>query len=330
MLWLITGGCGFIGRNLVAKLLASGAGHRIRVLDDLSVGTEAGLAQVAPFERVPRAEVGSGSSAVELVVGDIRDYDTVEAAAKGVDAVVHLAACTGVIPSLEDPFADCRTNVLGTLNCLQAARVAGARRFVFASSGAPLGEQEPPLTEDLAPRPLSPYGASKLAGEGYCTAFHGSFGLGTMALRFSNVYGPLSGAKESVVAKFIKRALSGQKLEVFGDGSQTRDYIYVEDLVECIITSAQADVGGEVVQVATGLETPLLELLTALQRFLEPHVGGAVEVVHRPRRAGEVQRSYADISKVGRLLGWHPRWTLESGLPVTIDWFVAQHDKRDG
>ena len=165
---------------------------------------------------------------------DIRNREGLRKIVSGSSAVVHLAAQTGVIPSLEDPAFDMEQNVGGTLNLLEACRIAGTPRFVLASSSAPLGEQEPPIDESKVPRPLSPYGASKLAGEGYCSAYAGSFGLETIALRFSNVYGPRSTYKGSVVAKFIKNILSGIPLTIYGSGGQTRDFIYVEDLCDAI------------------------------------------------------------------------------------------------
>src|SRR5829696_7233277 len=160
---------------------------------------------------------------VELVVGDILDDGLALRAAEGADVIVHFAANTGVMPSIENPRADCMSNVVGTLNYLVAARHNGARRFVFASSGGTtIGEAAPPIHEEMVPHPVSPYGASKLAGEGYCSAYYGTFGIDTVALRFGNVYGPLSGHKNSVVARFIKRASGAEVLEIYGDGTQAR------------------------------------------------------------------------------------------------------------
>ena len=188
----------------------------------------------------------------------------------GIEGVVHLAAQTGVPGSLQDPFHDCRTNVLGTLNLLEAARLRQAEaghpiRFVFASSNAPLGKQPPPATEDKAPLPISPYGASKLAGEGYCLAYNGSWGLGTVVLRFANLYGPYSAHKNSVVAKFIKDIAAGGQITIHGDGQQTRDFIYVGDLCRAIQLALESEIGGEVFQIATGVETSIAELADAVE-----------------------------------------------------------------
>ena len=213
--WLITGGCGFIGRNLVKNFLNEG-GHYIRVIDNLCVGTKKDLAHVCEYRQVDSSgsfdETVSGS-VPELVVGDILDPELALRAAKDINVIVHLAANTGVGPSVENPRKDCETNIIGTVNYLEAARKNKVGRFVFASSGAPAGECEPPIHEELPPHPVSPYGAGKLAGEGYCSAYWHSFGVETVCLRFGNVYGPLSARKNSVVAKFIKRAMRGRPLE---------------------------------------------------------------------------------------------------------------------
>jgi UDP-glucose 4-epimerase len=326
--WLVTGGCGFIGTNLVAALHAEG-GHRIRVYDNLSVGGEADLAEAAPVRLVDRdalRPMDRGNHAeVELVVGDILDAVLLARAAAGAEAVVHLAASTGVQQSIADPVADCRANAEGTLNALLAARAAGASRFVFASSGAPLGAVEPPVHERLAPRPMSPYGASKLAGEGYCSAFAHAFGLATVALRFGNVYGPRSSHKSSVVARFIRRALAGEPLEVHGDGGQTRDFIYIDDLVRAIrLAAGGPDVAGEVFQIATARETSVAELVATLVPALRSAGVPAVEVRHGPPLAGEMRRSFADTSKARDRLGWRAEVDLAEGLRRTVAWYTGR------
>ena len=199
--WLITGGAGFIGRNLIARL-SRDPEIGIRVLDNESVGRIEDLqsehtASRASFDSLAPPKHGE----IQFLHGDILGADQCAHAAQDMDVIVHLAANTGVGPSVEDPESDCRTNVLGTLNMLQAARTAGTSRFVFASSGAPVGEVSPPIHERLAPKPVSPYGASKLAGEAYCSAFARTFEVHTVALRFGNVYGPRSSHKSSVVGQ---------------------------------------------------------------------------------------------------------------------------------
>jgi UDP-glucose 4-epimerase len=281
-------------------------GYRVRVLDNLSVGHGEALAGLD----------------VDLRVGDIRDRAAVAAAVAGATGVVHLAAHTNVIDSIADPEMDYAINVGGTLNLLLASRDAGVQRFVFASSNAPIGENTPPIDEEKPARPLSPYGASKLAGEGYCSAFHGSYGLGTVVLRFANVYGPRSDHKGSVVAKFIRDALSGGRLTIYGDGAQTRDFVHVADLSRAIVASLASDVGGETFQIASGVETCVLDLA---QRIRATFADRPIEIVHTGARAGEIVKNYSAIGKARRVLGWSPRVSLDDGLAETVAWFVSRH-----
>ncbi|MBI5190987.1 MAG: GDP-mannose 4,6-dehydratase [Nitrospirae bacterium] len=316
--WLITGGCGFIGVNLIRVLKKRG--DYIRVLDNLSVGSRDDLSAVTEFTEV-KSPGSPVAGTVELMVGDIRDADTAKAAVDGVDAIVHLAAQTGVMPSLEDPKFDCDQNVVGIFNMLKAAKDAGVKKFVFASSSAPLGDQDPPVHEQKVPKPLSPYGASKLAGEGYCSAFFGSFGIDTVALRFSNAYGPYSFKKGSVVALFFRRALAGEPLIIYGDGGQTRDFIHTDDLCQAIIKGAESGAGGEVFQVATGTETTVNEMTSKIKRLIERDTDRKVEIIFKPARKGEITRSVSDISKARRVLGYEPAVGLDEGLEETWGWF---------
>jgi len=298
---LITGGCGFIGTNLVRRLAQSGA--RIRVLDNLSAGNPADIWPYGP----------------ELRVGDVRDGSLVRRALEGVEAVIHLAAQTGVIPSQQDPGGDFDVNAHATFELLAASRDAGIRKFVFASTGgAILGEKRPPIHEEMPARPLSPYGASKLAGEGYCSAFFGSFGLPTVSLRFSNVYGPYSYHKGSVIARFFKLLLEGRPLTVYGDGTQTRDFLYVEDLVDAVLLALEAAPGGEVFQIASGQETSINQLIALLGEVVPDH---PINVEYAPARRGEVSRNFASIDKARRVLNFHPRVPLREGLGKTWEWF---------
>ena len=276
--WFVTGGCGFIGSALVARLIDEGC--RVRVFDNLSAGRADALPG-GPWARLETGAVAEAWAGRELVVADLRESDRLRIAASGAHVIVHLAANSGVRQSVEAPRFDCEVNVIGTLNCLEAARANGTRRFVLASSGAPLGKSEPPLHEEKAPRPLSPYGASKLAGEGYCSAYHGSFGLDAVALRFGNVYGPGSGHKESVVAKFIRRALAGKELVIYGDGNQTRDFIYINDIVEALVLAATAPgIGGELFQIASSGERTINEVASAIANLVESRSGRAVDIRH--------------------------------------------------
>jgi UDP-glucose 4-epimerase len=326
--WLITGGCGFIGINLVKHLLDE-TDHFIRIIDNLQEGRREDLSRICKFNEINSVDItapdffpGRHRSQIELIVGDILDSELALKIGAGIDITVHLAANTGVAPSVEDPRVDCMTNVIGTFNYLESARFNKIKRFIFASSGAPIGECEPPINEELAPHPVSPYGASKLAGEGYCSAYYRTFGVETIALRFGNVYGPGSGHKNSVVAKFIKQALNGELLEIYGDGKQTRDFIYVDDLIRAIrLVSAKPGIGGETFQIATYKETTVAEIAHAIKEIIEKETDSKVEIVQTAKRLGDVRRNYSDISKAKSMIGYEPQIDLSIGLKNTFEYF---------
>lgn len=337
--WLITGGCGFIGTALIRKLIQEG-GHQIRVLDNLSVGTEKDLSTVCTYSVLPSPKSSplspdlspqssalspdpSPLSPVLLIVGDIKDLDACLRSSEGVDVIVHLAANTGVGPSVEDPRADMEANVCGIFNMLEAARLNKVGRFIFASSGAPVGECTPPIHEELAPHPVSPYGASKLAGEGYCSAYFRTFGVETVCLRFGNVYGPGSGHKNSVVAKFIRKAMQGEDLEIYGDGKQTRDFIYIDDLISAVICAATVEgIGGEVFQIATNAETTVGELVEKLVPILNNAGVHVPKVIYGEKRLGDVMRNFSDTSKAKKNLHWDCSYDLKQGLSETVKYFL--------
>lgn len=301
---LVTGGSGFIGSNFVRLALSSG--HQVSVLDDLSVGDRRYIQDLP----------------LRFVLGNIMNESLVRDEVRRHDAVVHLAAQTGVPKSLINPRGDCQLNVLGTLNLLEACRAAqdggSGPRFIFASSNAPLGRQLPPATEDKAPLPVSPYGASKLAGEAYCLAYNGSWGLGTVALRFGNVYGPYSAHKTSVIAKFFDDIATTGSIVIEGDGLQTRDFVYVEDLCRALLAALESPVRGEVFQISAGTETTI----QALSKMIERVVGQQFKSTRSEGRAGDVRRNYSLIAKATSILGWKPQVALEDGLRRTYEWHV--------
>ncbi len=330
--WLVTGGCGFIGTNFVAYLLKRYPLAQIRVLDNLSVGTKDDLAAVCTFteldvdsliDQSSKGRLSAVPGHVELVMGDIKDYDICVKCCHNIDIVIHLAASTGVPYSVAEPKNDMEANVVGTFNMLEASRHNCVRKFVFASSGAPIGECEPPIHEELAPHPVSPYGASKLAGEAYCSAFYNTFNLETVSLRFGNVYGPGSSRKTSVIAKFIKLAIDKETLEIYGDGGQTRDFIHIDDLIRAILLSAFADgVGGETFQIATNTETTINELVDKLLPILADAGFRNVNIVRGVPRPGDVRRNYSDTTKAQKLLNWETQIELSQGLRQTVEWFI--------
>jgi UDP-glucose 4-epimerase len=305
---LVTGGAGFIGANLVRRLLEDD--WSIRVLDNLST---CGADHVS-------------SLGIEFIEGDILDSDAVRRAVKGCTAVVHLAARAAVRESVIDPFPSFETNALGTLVTLRQSVDADVTNFVLASTNAVLGEQEPPLTEAHVPRPVSPYGASKLAAEAYCASFYGSYGLRTVALRFSNAYGPFSTHKTSVVSKFTLRLIHGEPLVVYGDGKQTRDYIFVRDIVDAIAASLDPRTGSDTFQIGTGRETTVLELVDLLARAC----GVRPEIEYLPAQAGEVRRNYVSVAKADKTLKWKPHVALRDGLAQTYEWLSADVHSLEG
>ena len=302
---LITGGCGFIGVNLIDYLRRTGD-WSISVLDNLSVGRREYL---KPYD-------------VDFIEGDIRDRELAGRAMKNAFAVVHLAADTRVIESIENPTKNFDTNVIGTFELLQIARKAQVERFVFASTGgAIIGPAVPPVHEGMVPRPVSPYGASKLAGEAYLSAYYGAYGLKTVALRFSNVYGPRSFHKGSVIAQFFRNVLEKRPITVYGDGSQTRDYIYVDDICNAIALGIKSEKGGEAYQLGSGIPTSINEILELIRRTIAPVK--MPEVTFVPFRTGEIVHTHSNIDKARRELGYSPSVKLEVGLARTWQWFVS-------
>jgi UDP-glucose 4-epimerase len=305
---LVTGGAGFIGSNLVDALLARG--DEVTVVDDLSTGRRENL------------EPGLAAGAT-LVEADIRDREALEGIAgeRRPEVVFHLAAQIDVRRSIADPAFDASINVGGTANVLEAARAAGARRLVFSSTGGAIygeGEgQQLPLAEDAPLAPEAPYGQSKYAGEGYLSLYERLYGLSGVPLRLGNVYGPRQDplGEAGVVAIFCGRLREGKRPTVFGDGRQTRDYIYVGDVVAAMLAAAESEATGPF-NVGTGIETDVLELVRALGEL-----GGAegFEPEFAPPRTGEVQRISIDPGRAERELNWRAEMGLDEGLRVTLD-----------
>lgn len=299
---LVTGGAGFVGSNLIQNLARQG-GYDVSVIDDESLGSPDAI---RPF--VNRYEKG-----------DIRDKALLKEVLSDRDTVVHLAADTRVMDSIADPGHNFEVNVVGTFGLLQEARKANISRFINASTGgAIIGEAEPPVHEEMPARPLAPYGASKLAAEGYCSAFEGAYGLSIASLRFSNIYGPLSFHKGSVVAHFFKRILKGLPLTIYGDGCQTRDYLFVGDQAEGIRRAIDSSACG-VYQLGSGQPTSLNELVALMREIVG--TGFPVDVIHDDFRAGEIMHTWCDISKATSTIGFSAPTSLRKGLVSTWNWF---------
>jgi UDP-glucose 4-epimerase len=304
--YLVTGGAGFIGSNIVDGLLRRG--QTVRVLDDFSTGKRGNLAEAA--------------GKIALVEGSVADEAVARKAVEGADFVLHQAALASVPRSIDDPVSSNRANVDGTLRLLIVARDAKVRRVVYAGSSSAYGDQPTlPKVETMAPSPLSPYAASKLAGEYYCQAFTASYGLETVCLRYFNVYGPRQDPESlyaAVIPKFITAMLAGERPVVFGDGEQSRDFTYVEDVVEANVLACTAPKAvGQMVNLGCGGRYSLNELVAMLNRIL----GASIQPVYEPARVGDVKHSQADVAAARTILGYTPRYSLEAGLRKTVEWY---------
>jgi nucleoside-diphosphate-sugar epimerase len=312
---LVTGGAGFIGSHVVDRLL--GDGYEVTVLDDLSSGS---LGNIAHHK---------GKKAFHFVKGDIRDAKLVREVLKGVDAVFHEAAFVSVTLSVKDPVVANDVNVAGTLNVLKASADLGVKRFVFASSAAVYGETSMPLkSEEVASAPLSPYGVSKLAAESYVRSFYRTYGLETVALRYFNVYGPrqsfdLDCAYGGVISIFLNRLLRGMSPVVYGDGEQTRDFVYVRDIVEANMLALNSKkAAGEAINIGSGTRVSVNRVAEVLKSLLNK---ANVKNMYVDPRVGDVRHGCADMAKAGKVLGYRPTVSFEEGLRELVEWY----DKKD-
>lgn len=301
-MYLVTGGGGFIGSHLVRALVRTGA--QVRVLDSDPTGA--------------RTHLGDLCGEFEWIDGDVRDAELMARACRGVAVIFHLAALASVPYSIAHPAETHETNVTGTLNTLLAARDAGVRRVIVSSSCAVYGDSPvTPKSERLPPAPVSPYGAQKLAAEGYCQAFTSAYGLETTALRYFNVFGPGQdphSAYSAVVPRFLAAVRDGEYPVIFGDGEQSRDFIYVGNVVEANLRAATAPAApGEILNVGTGTPVTINELVAAIGRV----TGRTLAPVYAAARAGDIRESAADITQLRMLLDYTPTISLEEGLQLT-------------
>jgi UDP-glucose 4-epimerase len=306
-LYLVTGGAGFIGSNLVEGLVQRG--DRVRVLDDFSTGRRENLAGVP----------------VELVVGDLRDPETVARAVAGVDGVFHQAALRSVPRSVDDPLGSNDVNVTGTLTLLMACRAAKVRRVVYASSSSVYGDDPTlPQRETQAPRPISPYAVSKLSAEYYCRVFARLYGVETVSLRYFNVFGPRQNPESkysAVIPRFLAQVLQGAPLEVHGDGQQARDFTYIANVVHAnLLAMAAPGVSGEVFNVGCGACHSLMAIVAAMEEFF----GRALPREHVAARAGDVRATHAAITQAEQRLGYRPLVDFREGMRKTCAYFVER------
>ena len=307
-LCLVTGGAGFIGSHITRRLLE--LGHSVRVLDNFSTGHRKNLAEV--------------ESQIEVIEGDIRDRELAPQAMANVDGVFHLAARASVPRSVEFPWEANDVNVSGTLNLLIAARDAKVRRFVYSASSSAYGESPTlPKIETMAPAPLSPYAVSKLAAEQYCACFAHVYGMQTLALRYFNVFGPRqdpNSAYAAAIPAFVSHMLRGEPPTIFGDGEQSRDFCFIENVVNANLLAFQAEkTAGEVVNIACGERITLNRII----ELINEHLDTQVEATHTDPRPGDVRHSLASIDAAKRVIGYEPKVMFAEGLARSIDWYKA-------
>jgi UDP-N-acetylglucosamine/UDP-N-acetyl-alpha-D-glucosaminouronate 4-epimerase len=316
MRFLVTGGAGFVGSHLAEALLQHG--HSVRILDSFVTGSRTNLAYL---RAIGRELVPTGANPLEVIVGDIRDRAVVRRCVRDIDVVLHQAALQSVSRSIGAPDSTHDVNVCGTLNVLMACRDAGVQRVVFASSSSIYGDTPTlPKQEIMAPAPHSPYAVSKVAGEYYCQVFQRIYGLPTVCLRYFNVFGPRQNPNSqysAAVPRFISALLRREPPMINGDGLQTRDFTYVENVVQANLAAAQMPEVSGVLNVGCGRRTSLLALLEMLGRV----TGVAVEPRLGPPRPGDIHASTADIRRAEQELGYRPLVGLEDGLERTVDWF---------
>lgn len=304
--YLVTGGAGFIGSHIAGELVYRG--YSVRIVDNFSTGKKE---NIAPF-------LGK----IDLIEGDIKDFEVCQQAVKDMDFVLHQAALTSVPRSIEDPLLTNEVNITGALNLLLASRDAGVRRFVLASSAAVYGDNPGlPKKENMEGLPLSPYAASKRMGELYCQVFNRAFGLSTVSLRYFNIFGPRqdpSSQYASVIPNFIGKMLKEEKPVVFGDGEQSRDFLCVSNVVEANILASQAgDVSGEVFNIGSGERTSVNSLVVKLNEVLDKEI----KPTYEEPRPGDIKHSYADISKARKMLKYEPSVSFSEGLGETVRWY---------
>jgi nucleoside-diphosphate-sugar epimerase len=312
---LVTGGGGFIGSHLVQALLEDG--HEVRILDNFATGRRENLLHLG--------------SSFDLVEGDIQSYERVHNAALGCEVVLHQAAMPSVPRSIQDPLTSNASNVIGTLNVLLAARDNDVRRVIFASSSSVYGASEAlPKRESQTPLPISPYGVAKLAGEGYCRSFHAVYGLETVALRYFNVFGPRQDPLSqyaAVIPNFLTAVLTGTRPTIFGDGSQTRDFTYISNVIDANrLAMTASEVAGDSFNIACGGRISLNEVVTAIAEL----TGHSVEPQYVAPRRGEVQHSMASIDHARKGLGFEPTVGFRNGLARTVEYFQRLPVRAEG
>jgi len=318
---LVTGGAGFIGCNLVRRLLKDGA--QVRVFDNFSTGKRDNLKDLSIVSPSAPGLLVSDSPSLNIFEGDLRDFALILEASKDIEIVFHLAALPSVIRSIRAPNTTNDVNITGTLNLLEACKVNDVKRVVYSSSSSVYGDSdELPKREDMVPKPMSPYAVSKLAGEHYMRVFQRLYGIETVILRYFNVYGPYqdpTSEYSGVISKFISAFINNQPITVYGDGEQTRDFTYVDDVVEATLRAATTPVSGEIFNVAAGKQHSLNQMIEILKKIFDKK---DYDVGYEDARPGDVNHSLADVALVASGVGFSAAVTIDVGLTETVSWYL--------
>lgn len=304
---VVTGGCGFIGSHFVDYV--TNLGHEVKIVDDLSTGKQENIEQSLKSKKV------------QLFIEDISNFDKCLSIVSDSDAVIHFAAATGVIQSMEKPIEFAKTNVIGTLNLLEICRKNKIPKFIFASTGAVYGDQKPPFNEEMTPMPISPYAISKAVAEIYCRSYSDLFGVNCTILRFSNVYGPRKsfGPYANVIPKFVRAALRNEPITIYGDGTQERDFVYVKDVAKACFHAISNNKQG-VYNIATGKNTTINSLIESIEKLLNYKF----QRTYAAPRKGEIKIASSSIDKAKKELLYLPQYSLSDGLSEYVEYEKSQ------
>ena len=323
---LITGGLGFIGSNLLRLLIDKKIIKKIIIVDNFSKSSLKYIDTICKYKYFSKKkDYVNSTHRVIVVKSDINDYKFALRVTKKIDYIIHLAAESGIDASIETPKLSFDTNVNGTMNYLESARINKAKGFIFASSGAVFGTSKPPMKESYVRAPISPYGSSKLAIESFCETYSNVFNLNTTILRFSNAYGAYSNHKKSIVTSFIQNIMNNKPIQINGDGEHTRDYVSAEDLSVAIYKSILKCKGNNIFHISTGKETSINKLIDKLRKIFNDHSIILPKIINRDDRPGDIRFNSLSTVHTKKTLNWASKVSIEKGVRKTVTWFLHNH-----
>ena len=320
---LITGGLGFIGSNLINLLIRKKNIRKIIVIDNQCKSNLNYIKEITKYKyHSNKKDYKNSQNKVIVINADTRDFDFAKKITKNIDVVIHLAAESGIDLSIQQPKESFDVNVIGTFNYLESCRINKVKSFIFSSSGAVFGQSKPPMIERTERKPISPYGSSKLSIESFCETYSAVFNINTTVLRFSNAYGLFSQHKKSVISNFIKKILYNNKLIINGDGKNTRDYIFAEDIAIAIYKSIKQKGKFNSFHVSTGNQTSILKLIKIIKDEFSKHAVKIPKIIHGKERTGDIKFNSLSPLLIKKNLNWKPSITLKKGISKTISWFI--------